>query len=138
MPSATQRANQIKPSAAILGGVGNGQSWFDPLAFSPVTAVGFGNAGFYSLRGPGVVNTDISIAREFQVSERFKLRFRFQSFNFANTPHFGLPSTNVSNMSLNADGSIRNLGGYTSITSTQNLGRDYDERHIQFDLRVSF
>ena len=56
----------------------------------------------------------------------------------SNTPHFGLPSTNVSNMSLNPDGSIRNLGGYTSITTTQNLGRDYDERHIQFDLRVRF
>jgi hypothetical protein len=41
-------------------------------------------------------------------------------------------------MSLNADGTIKNLGGYTSITSTQNLGRDYDERHIQFDLRISF
>jgi hypothetical protein len=138
MPSATQRANQIKPSVQILGGVGNGQSWFDPLAFAPVTAVGFGNAGFNSLRGPGVVNTDISVAREFQLTERFKMRFRFQSFNFSNTPHFGLPSTNVSNMSLNADGTIRNLGGYTSITSTQNLGRDYDERHIQFDLRISF
>jgi hypothetical protein len=41
-------------------------------------------------------------------------------------------------MSLNPDGSVRNLGGYSSITSTQNLGRDYDERHIQFDLRVRF
>ena len=138
MPSATQRANQIKASVTILGGVGNGQSWFDPLAFAPVTAVGFGNASFNSLRGPGVVNTDLSIAREFVVTERVKLRFRFQSFNFSNTPHFGLPNTNVSNMSLNADGSVKNLGGYTSITSTQNLGKDYDERHIQFDFRVSF
>src|SRR6516164_1468997 len=109
MPSATQRANQIKASVTTLGGVGNGQSWFDPLAFAPVTAVGFGNASFNSLRGPGVVNTDLSIAREFGVTERVKLRFRFQSFNFSNTPHLGLPNTNVSNMSLNADGSVKNL-----------------------------
>ncbi len=138
MPSATQRANQVKPNAQILGGIGNGQSWFDPLAFAPVTAVGFGNAGFFSLRGPGVVNTDLSVSRDFSVTERFKLQFRFEAFNLTNTPHFGLPSTNVSNMVLNPDGTIKNLGGYTSITSTQNLGRDYDERHIQFDLRVSF
>jgi hypothetical protein len=138
MPGATQRANQVKPNAQILGGIGNGLSWFDPLAFAPVTTVGFGNAGFNTLRGPGVVNTDVSVARDFRVTERVKLRFRFQSFNFANTPHFGLPSTNASNLSLQPDGTIRNLGGYTSITSVQNLGRDYDERHIQFDLRISF
>lgn len=100
--------------------------------------MGFGNAGFYSLRGPGAINTDLSVSRDFRLKERFLLQFRFESFNFSNTPHFGLPNTNVSNMSLNSDGSIRNLGGYTSITSTQNLGRDYDERHIQFDLHVRF
>jgi hypothetical protein len=138
MPGATQRANQVKPSVQITGDIGNGRSWFDPLAFAPVTAVGFGNAGFYSLRGPGAINTDLALSRDFRFSERFLLQFRFESFNLSNTPHFGLPNTNVSNMSLNPDGSVRNLGGYTSITSTQNLGRDYDERHIQFDLRVRF
>src|SRR5690349_3543481 len=138
MPGATQRANQIKPSVKTLGGVGNGLSWFDPLAFAPVTTVGFGNAGFYSLRGPGAINTDFSLSRDFRFTERVLLQFRFDTFNFSNTPHFGLPNTNVSNMSLNPDGSIRNLGGYTSITTIQNLGRDYDERHIQFDLRLRF
>jgi hypothetical protein len=39
---------------------------------------------------------------------------------------------------LNNDNTIRNLAGYTQILSTQNLGRDFDERHIQFDLRLSF
>jgi hypothetical protein len=108
------------------------------LAFAPVTTVGFGNSGFNLLRGPGVVNTDVSVSRDFSVTERIKLQFRFESFNFANTPHFGLPGTNVSSMVLNPDGSIKNLGGYTSITSTQNLGRDFDERHIQFHLRIRF
>jgi hypothetical protein len=36
------------------------------------------------------------------------------------------------------DGSVKNLAGYTQITSKQNLGRDFDERHLQFDLRISF
>jgi hypothetical protein len=61
-----------------------------------------------------------------------------ESFNFANTPHFALPGTNVSNLLLNADGTVRNLAGFTQITQTQNLGRDFDERRIQFDLRFSF
>jgi hypothetical protein len=85
------------------------------------------------------VNTDISISREFAIKERYKLQFRFEAFNFLNTPHFALPSgTNVSNMVLNPDGSIKNLAGYTQITGTQNLGRDFDERHMQFDLKIRF
>jgi hypothetical protein len=41
-------------------------------------------------------------------------------------------------MVLNGDGTVRNLGSYSTITLTQNLGRDFDERRIQFDLRISF
>jgi hypothetical protein len=138
MPGSTQRANQVKPDVQILGNIGSTASYFDPLAFAPVTTPTFGNAGFNSLRGPGVVNTDFAISRDFPITERFKAQFRFESFNFLNTPHFALPNTNVSNMVLNSDGSIKNLGGYSTITGTQNLGRDFDERRMQFDLRISF
>ena len=78
MPGATQRANQVKPSVQIIGDIGNGRSWFDPLAFAPVTTVGFGNAGFYSLRGPGAVSTDLSVSRDFRLkgrTERFKPQY---------------------------------------------------------------
>jgi len=135
MAGSTQRADLVKPSVQILGAVG---SYFDPLAFKPVTGLRFGNLGFNSLRGPGVVNVDLAVSREFPITERFKLQFRFESFNFTNTPHFALPGTNVSNMVLNSDGTVRNLAGFTQITSTQNLGRDFDERRMQFDLRFSF
>lgn len=138
MPGSTQRANQVKPNVQILGNIGSAASYFDPLAFAPVTTATFGNAGFNSLRGPGVVNTDLAIQREFPITERFKAQFRFEAFNLLNTPHFALPSTNVSNMVLNADGTIKNLGGYSTITNVQNLGRDFDERHIQFDLKITF
>ena len=135
MPGATQRADLVKPNVQIFGKVGD---YFDPLAFKPVTDARFGNLGFNSLRGPGVVNVDLAIAREFPITERFKAQFRCESFNFANTPHFALPGTNVSNLVLSGDGTVKNLAGFTQITSTQNLGRDFDERRIQFDLRISF
>ncbi len=138
MPSNTQRADQVKPSVQILGGVGPGQSYFDPFAFAPVTQPRFGNAGYYSMRGPGAVNVDLAIGRDFPIKERFRLQFRAEAFNASNTPHFALPGANVSNLVLNNDNTIRNLAGYTQILSTQNLGRDFDERHIQFDLRFSF
>jgi hypothetical protein len=86
----------------------------------------------------GVVSCDLGLNRDFSLTERFKLQFRGEAFNLPNTPHFALPGTNVSNMVLNTDGSIRNLAGYSQILSTQNLGRDFDERQIRFSLRVSF
>ena len=55
MPGNTQRADQVKPTVQKLGGVGRGQSFFDPLAFAPVTQPRFGTAGFNSL-GAGTVS----------------------------------------------------------------------------------
>jgi hypothetical protein len=135
----TQRADQVKEKVEILGGAGRGQSYFDPLAYRPVTALRFGTAGFNSLRGPGIVNLDIGIFRQFQVTERWSIQFRAEAFNSTNTPHFANPGSNVSNLQLNADGSVRSLGGFTEITGLANTGRDgIDERVFRFGLRIGF
>jgi hypothetical protein len=139
LPGSSQRADQVKSSVEKLGGVGRGASYFDPFAFAPVTAPRFGTAGFNSMRGPGVANWDFGLFREFSLSERFKVQFRAEAFNFTNTPHFANPGTNVSNMTLNSDGSIRSLGGYTEVTSTISLAREgIDERQFRFGLRFSW
>ena len=132
-PANTQTADQIKPEVKILGGAGPGQAFFDPLAYAPVTAVRFGNSGLNSLRGPGVVNLDLGLFREFSATERVKIQFRAEGFNITNTPHFNNPGTNVSNLRLNADGSVQNLLGFSEITSAQD-----DERQFRFGLRISF
>ena len=45
----------------------------------------------------------------------------------------------MSNLILNGDGSVRNLGGYSTITNTISLGREgIDERQIRFGPRLSF
>jgi hypothetical protein len=138
-PGNTQRANQVKSSVHYDRRTGPGESWFDPLAFAPVTTVAFGSAGFNTLRGPGTVNLDASIFRDFRVKDRTTIQFRFNTFNTTNTPHFSNPSANVSNMLLNGDGSIRSLGGYTTITSTKGTGRDgLDQRVLQFGVHVKF
>lgn len=139
MPGSSQRADQIKPEVRILGGVGSGQSFFDPLAFTPVREARFGTAGFNLLRGPGVVNWDFGLFRTFSLRERCKAEFRAEAFNLTNTPHFANPGTNVSNMVLNSDGTVRSLAGYTEVTGVANLGRDgVDERRFRFGLRISF
>ena len=141
MPGNTQRADQIKPAVQKLGGAGPGQSFFDPLAFAPVTQPRFGTAGFNSLRGPGIVNWDLGVFRQFTLTERWQVQFRMEAFNVTNTPHFANPGSDVSAMSLNPNGTIRALGGFSEITATNanNLGRgESDERIFRLGLRISF
>jgi hypothetical protein len=138
-PGNSQRADQVKPKVAILGGHGSGQSYFDPLAFMPVSDARFGTAGFGTVRGPGLLNMDISLFRQIAIRERIKVQFRAESYNFINTPNFGNPGANASSMQLNADGTVRSLGGYTEITGMNSTSREgLAERVIQFGLRIAF
>jgi len=131
-PYNTQRADQVKPSVAILGGVGPGQPYFDPLAFAPVNDVRFGTAGFRSLRGPGVRDWDGGVFRNFMLKEKVRLQCRFEALNVTNTPQFANPAANVSNLQLNPDGSVKNLNGFDVITSASG------ERMLRIGLRMSF
>ena len=54
-------------------------------------------------RGPGVVNTDLSLFRTFKMTERFNLQFRAEAFNMSNTPHFANPSGNANSSDLRTD-----------------------------------
>lgn len=131
-PGNSQTADQILPNVNILGGHGVGQPYFDPNAFAPVTAVRFGNSGRNILRGPGVFNLDAGVFRKFTITEKVALQFRAECFGVTNTPQFSNPGTNVSNVSRNADGSIRSLGGFGEITNATG------ERQFRFALRLSF
>ena len=132
-PGNTQTADQVTSEVRILGGVGRGNSYFDPNAFAPVTAVRFGNSGRNTLRGPGLVNLDASLFRDFQLRDGLKMQFRAEVFNVTNTPAFNNPGANASAPTRNADGTIINLNGYTEITSAQAT-----ERQIRFALRMVF
>ena len=124
--------------AQVGSGVG-GQAYFDPLAYAPVTGARFGTSGFNQLRGPGNTNLDMSVFRTFRITERFATQVRAEAMNATNTPHFANPSgTNVSNLQLNGDGSVKNLNGFMQITATNPLGRVLDQRYFRFGFRVMF
>jgi hypothetical protein len=132
-PGNAQTADQVLPQVRILGGVGRGNSYFDPYAFAPVTERRFGNTGRNILRGPGIINLDASIFRDFPLGERLKLQFRAEAFNVSNTPAFNNPGATVSSPTRRADGSILNLNGYTEIVSAQPT-----ERQFRFALKLTF
>ncbi len=137
LPGSSQRADQVKPKVDILGNVGRGMWYFDPTAFTSVTDARFGNAGYRSLRGPGLVNWDFGVHRRFTLTERVGMEFRMEAYNFTNTPHFSNPGGNAS--AIDASGGRLVTNGFTEITSTTNLARDgFDERQIRFGLRIKF
>jgi len=131
-PGNTQTADQVLPAVQILGGVGRGNSYFDPNAFAPVTAVRFGNSGRNTLRGPGLANIDASLFRNVTFAGR-TLQFRAEVFNLTNRPAFNNPGANASAPTRAADGTILNLNGYTEITSAEAT-----ERQVRFALRFTF
>jgi len=132
-PGSSQFADQVLPEVKKLGNIGVGVPFYDPLAFRPVTAVRFGNSGRNTLYGPGMVYVDFGIFRAFRIAEGKELQFRAESFNFTNTPHFNNPSASASDMSFNADGTLKSSGNFMSITSAQS-----DQRTFRFGLRFSF
>jgi hypothetical protein len=92
--------------------------WFDPTAFATPTALNpttgtvqprLGNCGRNTLRGPGITNFDISLARSFAYfGEGRDLELRWEVFNMFNTPQFGLPERNINS---GAVGRITSLAG---------------------------
>jgi hypothetical protein len=134
-----QRADQVKDEVEIygVGTPGPQTAFFDVLAFRPVSEVRFGNSPLLAFRGPSYQNLDMSLFRTFSFGNK-TLQLRVEALNATNTPHFSNPGTNVSNLQLNTDGTVRNLNGFGVITSTNRLGRQYDEREWRLGLRLGF
>jgi hypothetical protein len=137
-PGNSQTANLVNTNVATVGSGVGGQAYFNPLAYAPVTGPVFGTSGFDQLRGPGNNNMDMSIFRTFRITERFQTQIRGEAFNVTNTPHFNNPGANVSNLQLNPDGSVKNLNGFSQITTTNPLGRLLDQRYFRFGFRIIF
>ncbi len=137
-PGNTQTANQILSNAGQVGSGVDGQPYFNPLAFAPVTGANFGTAGLNILRGPGNTNMDMGLFRTIRLTERFRLQIRAEAMNVSNTPHFSNPAANVSNLQLNPNGTVKSLNGFDQITSTNPLGRLIDPRYFRFGLRILF
>ena len=82
----------------------------------------FGNAGRNELIGPGVVNADVSVFKNFPLrfmGELAKLQFRAEAFNLPNRANFAAPITN--NKLFDTKGTPVNFAG--QITSLQTPGR---------------
>ncbi|MDQ2898899.1 MAG: carboxypeptidase regulatory-like domain-containing protein [Acidobacteriota bacterium] len=115
------------PSAGRSPGT-NGQ-WFDIGAFAIAAPLTGGNLGLQSNTAPPTRTMDFSVFKDFAFTERFRLQFRGEAFNIANTPQFSTPDASLGDSKL--AGGNGNFGKVTSsIAGT--------ERHVQFSLRLQF
>ena len=93
--------------------------WFDTSAF--VLARGhYGNSGRNILVAPGLFNVDFAVFKNFVITESKRIQFRWENYNFTNTPPLNPPVSEVS------------AGNFGAITSS-GLGRE-----MQFALRFEF
>ena len=95
----------------------------DPTAYTlpPAGVFVYGNAGRNLLHGPGLFNIDFSVVKNFPLTERAKVQFRAEFFNFTNTPSFSNPAATFG------------VGTFGNIVSTTTENRD-----IQFGLKLMF
>jgi hypothetical protein len=90
----------------------------------------FGNAGVGSLVGPGTINLSLGLAKDFQLTERIKLKFESSFTNLPNHPNFDDPRNNLSEA---------NNGQGTFGQVLQSRGGDAGGNRVgQFALRVEF
>jgi hypothetical protein len=110
---------------------GNGQpSYLNIRAFvaAPIigddgAATGFGTLGRNTYRGPFQQNWDVSLIKNFSLTEHQKIRFTSDFFNVWNHPVFSNPAFT----------DIQNPAGFGQIISTEN-----NPRILQFSLTWSF
>ncbi|HMB29263.1 MAG TPA: TonB-dependent receptor, partial [Blastocatellia bacterium] len=91
--SGTNRANLVGDPNS--GGAGTIASWFNKNAFAQPAPGVFGSSGRNILRAPGINNFDLSLFKNFAITERLRFQLRLESFNAFNHTQFGGVQTNV-------------------------------------------
>jgi hypothetical protein len=84
---------------------------------------GYGNSGVSLFDSPGQKTWDFGLFKNFKVAEGHTLQFRWEAFNFLNTPQFGAPDNIYSPANTN----------FGRISSTV-----IDQREMQFGLKYRF
>jgi hypothetical protein len=69
--------------------------WFDNSVFSVPPAYTFGSCGLSIIKGPRWWNTDLQLQKNFQITERIRMAFRWDWFNAFNIANLGNPNTTI-------------------------------------------
>ena len=94
--------------------------------------VGFNIGSRNNLRGPKYFDMDMGLGKNFPITERVRLTFRADAFNVFNHPNFDLPSTDITDSSVQF-GVISEHGWHRDQTTARSAARV-----LQVALRLEF
>lgn len=83
-------------------------NWINASAFAIPARYTFGNLGRNTLRSDAFKNLDLSLFREFPITESKRLEFRFEMFNSTNVPIYAIPDHNISDPTFGQVSSLAN------------------------------
>ena len=108
-------------TAGACRGTGSLTHAFNQVDFATPAAFTYGNGGVDVCRTPNHQEIDMSLSKDFNVTEGTKFQFRFEAFNVPNLTDFSGPSTNTD---------VSTYGLISGISNTP--------RQLQFALKYVF
>lgn len=117
------RPNQI----ASANGNRSLHQFFNINAFAPQPTGTVGSTRRNSLFGPNFRHVDLSLFKDFPVTERATVQFRAEAYNISNTPSYIIPL-----------GSGNAQLGNSAFGTVTNFDPNYNPRLYQFALKVQF
>ena len=93
--------------------IGPGATWLDVTAFTSPALHTFGDAGVGTDRGPGEFRLDLSLAKQFHITEPKYFELRAEAFGLTNTPIFYSPASQTITSTL--FGQIRSSEGERNV-----------------------
>jgi hypothetical protein len=131
-----QRPNRVPGVSLTPPGGSTIREWINPAAFAPVEGGGYGDAGRNLVRGPGLWQANLGLAKHIPTTEEVQLQFRAEAFNLFNRPQYGLPLADYSSY-LDSAGGNNTFGEIISPVNVGPVGSG-TPRQIQFLLRADF
>src|SRR5215831_4307173 len=116
----TRRGDYLGGDVLVADGERNANNWINKAAFAIAPDSRYGNSPVGNIEGPGLQNYDVSVSKNFQMKERFNLRFQTDFFNAFNVSNFTGLNVNLSSSSFGT------------------LSTAYPTRNIQMQLKLSF
>jgi len=137
LPNITaDRPNQIAGQSCTVDNPSI-SNWINLNAWQQQPIGNPGNEGARQCYGPKWKSVDLSIFKDFTLTEKTRLSFRAEAYNLSNTPNFALPNNTISawTVSRQPSGVPTRAAAFGQITAT-NIG--FTPRVMQLALKLTF